>query len=124
MYILVTDNKEKESLLQTFSSLVNKTCLEHFLQRNGYGDDFIRILFKDNLDEYEDQEEVREIGTNRVVLFAEYPAVAKDEKMYLTFKELYNYVSEAALKNYGSDSNVEELLLKLKEEFCIWNIER
>lgn len=119
MYTLVTDIKEREILLKTFSGLVNKTCLEHFIQKNGYGDDFIRILFKDNLDEYEDQEELNEIGTNRVVLFAEYPAAPKDEKMYLTFEELYSYASKAIQENYENDSEIQELLLKLKEELCI-----
>lgn len=119
MYILVTDNEEREILLKTFSGSVNKTCLEHFVQKEGYGNDFIRILFKDDLDEYEDQEELKEIGTNRVVLFAEYPAAPKDEKMYLTFEELYSYVSEAIQENYENDSEIQELLLKLKEELCI-----
>lgn len=119
MCILVVDDKEKKILLKTFSGLVNKTCLEHFTQKHGYGDDFIAILFKDNLDAYEDQEELKEIGDNRVVLFAEYPAAPIDEKFYLTFEELYEYVKQIIQEKYTNDQEMQNLLLKMKQALNI-----
>lgn len=116
MYTLVTDMQEKETLLKTFSSSINRTCLEHFTEKNGYGNDFIAILFKDNLDEYEDQEELNEIGSNRVILLAEPPAAPIEEKMYLTYEELYSYVKGIVQKNFKNDSEIQALLSKLKKK--------
>lgn len=119
MCLLVTDKREREMLLRTFSESINRKCLERFAQHNGYDNDFIRILFKNNLDEYEDQKEIQEMADNQVVLFAEYPAAPVDEKLYLTFEELYNYIKDVVQKNYINDVEMHVLLSKVKSALAI-----
>ncbi|WP_080874140.1 hypothetical protein [Oceanobacillus timonensis] len=119
MYTLVTDSAEKEMLLKTYSGMINKTSLEKFLNKNGYGDDFIRILFRNDLDEYEDQEELQEIKDNQVVLLAEYPAAPVDEKVYLDFEELYHYLVQVVQEKHKDDETLQRLLLAIKKELNV-----
>lgn len=118
MYTLVTDNQEKEELMKGYFILIRdhmNKAIENFIRKEGFGIEFMTILFKNDLDEFEDQEELQEIEENQVVLLAEYPAAPIDEKFYLTFDELYNNIERVVHKQYGNDLKLRESLLELKK---------
>lgn len=118
MYTLVTDNQEKEELMKgyfiTISGYMDR-AIENFSRKEGFGIEFMTILFKNDLDEFEDKEELQEIEDNQVILFARYPAAPIDEKLYLTFDELYNNIERVVHKNYGNDLKLRESLSELKK---------
>ncbi|MBP1047288.1 hypothetical protein I6N96_13475 [Enterococcus sp. BWM-S5] len=118
MYTLVTDNQEKEELMKGYFILIRghmNKAIENFIRKEGFGIEFMTILFKNDLDEFEDKEELQEIEENQVVLLAEYPAAPIDEKFYLTFDELYNNIERVVHKNYENDLKLRESLLELKK---------
>ena len=105
MYKIITDTKEKENILLTFSHNVKISSLKEYVNKTGYGDDFMDVLFKKDLEEdlYSYQQELKEIQDNQVVIHAYYPATISDSKdaeevLYLNFDEFYNYLVEVVDK--------------------------
>ncbi|WP_080874142.1 hypothetical protein [Oceanobacillus timonensis] len=122
MYTLVTDKEEKNSLIHGYFILIRNhigMAMESFLKKEGFRIDSMAILYKQSLDEYEDQEELQEIKDNQVVLLAEYPAASVNEKVYLDFEELYHYLVQVIQEKHKDDETIQRLLLAIKKE---WNV--
>ena len=125
MYKIITDTKEKENILLTFSHNVKISSLKEYVNKTGYGDDFMDVLFKKDLEEdlYSYQQELKEIQDNQVVIHAYYPATITDSKdaeevLYLNFDEFYNYLVEVVDKRIVESpedkEEYQELLEKVK----------
>ncbi len=125
MYKIITDTKEKENILLTFSHNVKISSLKEYVNKTGYGDDFMDVLFKKDLEEdlYSYQQELKEIQDNQVVIHAYYPATISDSKdaeevLYLNFDEFYNYLVEVVDKKISENPEdkveYQELLAKIK----------
>lgn len=125
MYKIITDTKEKENILLTFSHNVKISSLKEYVNKTGYGDDFMDVLFKKDLEEdlYSYQQELKEIQDNQVVIHAYYPATISDSKnaeevLYLNFDEFYNYLVEVVDKRIVESpedkEEYQELLEKVK----------
>ena len=125
MYKIITDTKKKENILLTFSHNVKISSLKEYVNKTGYGDDFMDVLFKKDLEEdlYSYQQELKEIQDNQVVIHAYYPATISDSKdaeevLYLNFDEFYNYLVEVVDKRIVESpedkEEYQELLEKVK----------
>ena len=125
MYKIITDTKEKENILLTFSHNVKISSLKEYVNKTGYGDDFMDVLFKKDLEEdlYSYQQELKEIQDNQVVIHAYYPATISDSKdaeevLYLNFDEFYNYlvevVDERISESPEDKEEYEQLLAEVK----------
>ena len=125
MYKIITDTKEKENILLTFSHNVKISSLKEYVNKTGYGDDFMDVLFKKDLEEdlYSYQQELKEIQDNQVVIHAYYPATISDSKdaeevLYLNFDEFYNYlvkvVDKRIVESPEDKEEYQELLEKVK----------
>ena len=125
MYKVITDLKEKESLLGTYFSLINKRSLKYFTQILAYGDDFIGVYLKKYLeqDPYEFQRELSEIKDRQLLLLALYPATISDEKdaeeaVYIDFDEFYTYLTEVVDERIAESpedkAEYQELLAEVK----------
>ncbi|MGX7418419.1 hypothetical protein ACWOFR_06395 [Carnobacterium gallinarum] len=121
MYKLVTDNEEMQKLINGYFILIRNNlemAMEKFANRECFGIESMSILFKEDLDEYEDQKELQEIKKNQVVLLAESPAVQEDEKIYLSFKELYSCLERVVYEKYLADENSRKLFLVVRRQLC------
>ncbi len=115
MAVSVIDPKEKERLLRTFADNIHKSSLREFSKKHGYGDGYLRILFKEDLeeDEYKYLQESTEIKENQVLLNAIPPAAPKEENLYLDFDEFYAYLATEVEKRIQAEPAEEKEYLKL-----------
>ncbi len=115
MAFSVIDPKEKERLLRTFADNIHKSSLREFSKKHGYGDGYLRILFKEDLeeDEYKYLQESTEIKENQVLLNAIPPAAPKEENLYLDFDEFYAYLATEVYKRIQVEPAEEKEYLKL-----------
>lgn len=115
MAFSVIDPKEKERLLRTFADNIHKSSLREFSKKHGYGDGYLRILFKEDLeeDEYKYLQESTEIKENQVLLNATPPAAPKEENLYLDFDEFYVYLATEVEKRIQAEPAEEKEYLKL-----------
>ena len=115
MAVSVIDPKEKERLLRTFADNIHKSSLREFSKKHGYGDGYLRILFKEDLeeDEYKYLQESTEIKENQVLLNAIPPAAPKEENLYLDFDEFYAYLATEVYKRIQVEPAEEKEYLKL-----------
>ncbi|GHU36696.1 hypothetical protein FACS1894192_03870 [Bacilli bacterium] len=129
MYITLTDTKEKEWLLGKYSYNIKLGSLKCFSQKLGYGDDFMGVLFKNELedDPYMTQTElgidINRVDDNQILLTADYPATISDDKnaqemIFMHFDEFYGYlveiVNERIAETPSDKAEYEQLLSEVK----------
>lgn len=125
MYKVITDPEERKLLINKALWLTNKRSLKEFAQKSGYGDGFMTILFKEDLEDdlYSFSKEAEEIKDNQVVLMVDYPATISDDKevhedVYLDFDEFYDYLVDEVNRKIKESPNekieYEELLANVK----------
>ncbi|GHU36692.1 hypothetical protein FACS1894192_03850 [Bacilli bacterium] len=123
MKIIVIDEEEKKSLIRMYFYGITTRELKRFSKKQGYGDDFMAIHFKEYLEEdpYEFQQELSEIKDNQVLLWARYPAISEknsETNVYLNFDEFYGYleesVNERIAETPSDKAEYEQLLSEVK----------
>lgn len=120
MRTVVTEEKEKETLLIGYRAFVNKRSLIEFSKKSGYGQEFIVVLFKEDLEDdlYSFSNELKEMKDNQVILMADPPASLIEENLYLDFDEFYDYLVDAVnrkiKKNPDEKDEYEQLLENVK----------
>ncbi|GHU36702.1 hypothetical protein FACS1894192_03890 [Bacilli bacterium] len=123
MPITVVDEIEKKSLLIGYKWNINKRSLKEFAKKSGYGDGgggYMAIFFKADMEEdmYEFQQELSEIKSNQILLWATPPAAPEEENLYLDFDEFYDYlvevVDERIAETPSDKAEYEQLLSEVK----------
>ncbi|GFH43229.1 hypothetical protein Hs30E_17800 [Lactococcus hodotermopsidis] len=120
MALIVTNQEERRILLRTYASNIDKRSLKMFSKKIGYGNDFIGIYSKEDMEEdpYEFQNELSEIKSNQILLWAKYPAAPVEENLYLNFDEFYAYlvevVNERIAETPSDKAEYEHLLSEVK----------
>lgn len=121
-YMLMTDKNEVDALMLTYFIMVDrsylKRALENFSKKEGFGIEFISILFKDDLDEYDHSKLLKPLDDRHVLLTADKPAADKNSEAYISFENLYEYLKERVNAVIAEDSSEKdgflELLLSVK----------
>ncbi|MGX7418422.1 hypothetical protein ACWOFR_06410 [Carnobacterium gallinarum] len=111
---------KKENLINQYFFLIGgniEVMLEKFLKMEAFGVDSMGILFKNDLDEEDDEEELQEIKNDQVLLVSEYPASPNDEKAYYYYDEFYTYLKRYIEENYNEDTKLQGLLKEIKAVF-------
>jgi hypothetical protein len=127
MPIIITDEVEKNILLRTYASNINKRSLKNFIKKKGYGDGgggYMAIFFKSDLEEdlYMTQVEleidISQFKDNQVLLDVDPPAAPVNEQLIIDFDEFYNYlakvVDERISESPEDKEEYQELLAKVK----------
>ncbi|MGC6769760.1 hypothetical protein [Enterococcus sp. LJL51] len=120
MYKLVVNKLDKEKLINQYFFLIGgyiETMMEKFLKKEAFGLDAMGILFKSDLDEENDEEEIEEIRNDQILLVSEYPASTEDEKAYYYYNEFYEYLKIFIDENYNDNDKINSLLSEIKIEF-------
>ncbi|MHC5218565.1 hypothetical protein ACYSNR_18155 [Enterococcus sp. LJL128] len=117
MYSLIEDKLEKEKLINQYFVLIGdyiEDFMRRFLNGESFRIDAMAILFKEDLDE--DDEELQEIENNQVLLVSEYPASPNDEKAYYSYEEIYKHTKMYVNENYEGNSVFQKLLKDIEEK--------
>lgn len=117
MYRLVEDKLEKEKLIRQYFVLIGdyiEDFMLRFLNNESFRIDAMAILFKEDLDEEDDEEELQEIKDNQVLLVSEYPASPKDEKAYYSYEEIGNHIETCLNENYKENIKFQEIFKEIK----------
>ncbi|MGX7418095.1 hypothetical protein ACWOFR_04740 [Carnobacterium gallinarum] len=116
-YILITDKNEVDALMLTYFIMVDRSYLkrafENFSKKEGFGIEFISILFKDDLDEYDHSKLSKPLDDRHVLLTADKPAADENCEAYISFENLYEYLQERVNVVIAEDSSEKEELLEL-----------
>ncbi|MBL1223827.1 hypothetical protein [Enterococcus sp. BWR-S5] len=117
MYKLVEDKLEKENLIRQYFVLIGdyiEDFMFRFLNNESFRIDAMAILFKEDLDEEDDEEELQEIKDNQVLLVSEYPASPQDEKAYYSYEEIGDHIETCLNENYKENIKFQEIFKELK----------
>lgn len=120
MYKLVVNELSKEKLINQYFFLIGgylETMMENFLKQESFGLDAMGILFRSDLDEGDDEEELEEIEDNQILLVSEYPASKENEKAYYYYNEFYEYLKIFIDKNYKNNDKINSLLREIEVTF-------
>lgn len=116
-YMLITDKNEVDALMLTYFIMVDrsylKRALENFSKKEGFGIEFISILFKDDLDEYDHSKLLKPLDDRHVLLTADKPAADENSEAYISFENLYEYLQERVNAVIAEDSSEKDELLEL-----------
>ncbi|PLS35206.1 hypothetical protein CYV26_07415 [Carnobacterium maltaromaticum] len=116
-YMLITDKNEVDSLMLTYFIMVDrsylKRALENFSKKEGFGIEFVSILFKDDLDEYDHSKLLKPLDDRHVLLTADKPAADENSEAYISFENLYEYLQERVNAVIAEDSSEKDELLEL-----------
>lgn len=116
-YMLITDKNEVDSLMLTYFIMVDrsylKRALENFSKKEGFGIEFISILFKDDLDEYDHSKLLKPLDDRHVLLTADKPAADENSEAYISFENLYEYLQKRVNAVIAEDSSEKDELLEL-----------
>ena len=125
MPIIITDEVEKNILLRTYASNINKRSLKNFIKKKGYGDGgYMAIFFKSDLEEdpYMTQVEleidISQFKDKQVLLDVDPPAAPVSEQLIIDFDEFYNYLAEVVDERIAESpedkEEYQELLKRVK----------
>lgn len=116
-YIVVTDKENIDALMLTYFIMVDrsylKRALENFSKKEGFGIEFISILFKDDLDEYDHSKLSNPLGDRHVLLTVDKPAADENSEAYISFENLCEYLQERVNAVIAEDSGEKDELLEL-----------
>lgn len=116
-YIIVKDKESIDDLMLTYFIMVDrsylKRALENFSKKEGFGIEFISILFKDDLDEYDHSKLLKPLDDRHVLLTADKPAADENSEAYISFENLYEYLQERVNAVIVEDSSEKDELLEL-----------
>ena len=116
-YIIVKDKESIDDLMLTYFIMVDrsylKRALENFSKKEGFGIEFISILFKDDLDEYDHSKLLKPLDDRHVLLTADKPAADESSEAYISFENLYEYLQERVNAVIVEDSSEKDELLEL-----------
>ncbi|MBC1405495.1 hypothetical protein IBB74_13675 [Listeria welshimeri] len=118
MYKLVDSDFDKEKLINQYFFLIGgyiETMMEKFLKEESFGIDSMGLLFKKDLDEEDDEEELQEIKDNQILLVSEPPASITDEKAYFYYAEFYKYLEIYIREKYPDNNIIQKLLNDIKD---------
>ncbi|MFS7001999.1 hypothetical protein [Carnobacterium maltaromaticum] len=121
-YIVVKGKESIDDLMLTYFIIVDKSylklALENFSKKEGFGIEFISILFKDDLDEYDHSKLLKPLDDRHVLLTADKPAADESSEAYISFENLYEYLQERVnaviVEDSGEKDELLELLLSVK----------
>ena len=118
MYKLIDNDFDKEKLINQYFFLIGgyiETMMEKFLKKESFGIDSMGLLFKNDLDEEDDEEELQEIKDNQILLVSEPPASPTDEKAYFYYDEFYKYLKMYIGEKYPNSDIIQQLLNDIKD---------
>ncbi len=100
MYKLISIKEEKNILLNDYYANIGDERFLEFLEevrnRTGFGLECMRILFKSDLEEWE--EEYSYLQEKEVVLLAEFPAAKEDSMFKISFEDFFENIKNQTEK--------------------------
>jgi len=116
-YLVITDSHKIDELMEVYFYAIGEKnffkALRNFSNKEGFGVEYTRILFQDDLDD--DEEEYEVLANRKVVVIIEYPIEKQDTEIFLTFEEFYIYLEKQGKKTIKEHSELESIKEMLRE---------